>query len=111
MGSHKEHKGNKEERAMDGKEEKAAERLTGKERLLRGGKVFLWTFVVVVVLFTLSADVVPERDVLAWRVAWGGMVGATVALVAGLVVMAFPVRRWWHWVFAVVVGVLALGAL
>ena len=96
---------------MDGKENKVAgERLTGKERCLRGGKVFLWTFVVSVVLFvlfTMNAEVVPERKVWAWRAAFGVVFGAMAALVAGLVVMAFPVRRWWHWIFAVAVGVLA----
>lgn len=93
---------------MDGKENKVtAERLTGKQRYLRGGKVFMWTFVAVGVLFALNADVVPDRDTWGWRAAFGCTLGAWVALVAGLVVAAFPVHRWWHWIFAVGVGALA----
>jgi len=116
LGSHKEHKGNKEERAMDGKEEKAAERLTGKERLLRGGKVFWWMFNIVSVL-TMSAlcralvRTDPDLDKI-WTL-WGSCLAAAllnglfVGGLSGLIVMAFSWRQRWHGVLAVGIALVA----
>ena len=84
-------------------------RLTGKERALRGLKYFLGVFVVLFVLVAASATIVPERDVWSWRAAFVAVCGAPAAVLAGLIVMAFPTRRLWHGVFAVAVALVASG--
>ena len=91
----------------DGK--RTEERLTGKERVLRGLKYFLGVFAVLFVLVASSATIVPERDVWSWRAAFAAVCGGPAALLAGLIVMAFPTRRLWHGIFAVVVAILASG--
>ena len=99
-------KGTKEEGAMDGKVEKAAERVTGKERLLRGGKyfvgVFAATFVTIVLLLGLH-----EPSAWGWGIVGGLCRGLPAGLISGLAVMAFPRGRLWQGVLAVVVGMVA----
>jgi hypothetical protein len=91
----------------DGK--RTEERLTGKQRALRGLKYSLGVFAVVFVLAAASVTVVPERDVWSWRAAFGAVSALPASVLAGLVVMAFPRRRLWHGIFAVVVALVACG--
>ena len=91
----------------DGK--RPAERLTGKQRVLRGLKYCLGVFAVVFVLAAASVTVVPERDVWSWRAAFAAVCGAPAAVLAGLIVMAFPRRRLWHGIFAIAVALVACG--
>ena len=91
----------------DGK--RTEERLTGKQRALRGLKYFLGVFAVVFVLAAASVTVAPERDVWSWRAAFAAVCEGPAAVLAGVVVMAFPTRRLWHGIFAVVVAILASG--
>ena len=91
----------------DGK--RTEERLTGKQRALRGLKYFLGVFAVVFVLAAASVTVVPERDVWSWRAAFGAVSALPASVLAGLIVMAFPRRRLWHGIFAVVVALVASG--
>ena len=93
----------------DGK--RTAERLTGKQRALRGLKYFLGVFAVLFVLLASSVTIAPERDVWSWRAAFGAVSALPAAVLAGLVVMAFPTRRLWHGVFAVAVALVASGLL
>lgn len=91
----------------DGK--RSAERLSGKQRVLRGLKYFLGVFAVVFVLAAASVTVVPERDVWSWRAAFGAVSALPASVLAGLIVMVFPERRLWHGIFAVVVALVASG--
>ena len=103
---------------MDGKENKVtAERLTGKQRCLRGVRCFLWTFAIAFGAFMVVLDwttprpgTEPGRDMWTGGAIVGLMASGCVASVAGLIMMAFPVCRWWHWIFALLVPVLALFA-
>lgn len=88
---------------------RSAERLTGKERVLRGLKYFLGMFAVVFVLVAASATILPERDVWSFRASLAAMCAVPAAVLAGLIVMAFPRRRLWHGIFAVVVALVACG--
>ncbi len=90
---------------------RAAERLTGKQRVLRGLKYFLWIFAVVFVLVASSATIMPERDVWSVRASLAAVSAVPAAVLAGLIVMAFPRRRLWHGIFAVVVALVASGLL
>ena len=91
----------------DGK--RPEERLTGKQRMLRGLKYSLGVFAVVFVLAAASVTVAPERDVWSWRAAFGAVCGAPAAVLAGVIVMAFPRRRLWHGIFAIAVALVACG--
>lgn len=87
----------------DGK--RPEERLTGKQRILRGLKYFLGVFTVVFVEVTLHAALAPERNIWSFAAACA----AATAGLAGLMVMAFPRRHLWHGVFAVVTAMVACG--
>jgi hypothetical protein len=88
---------------------RSAERLTGKQRVLRGLKYFLGMFAVVFVLVASSATIMPERDIWSVRAAVAAVSAVPAAVLAGLIVMAFPRRRLWHGIFAVVVALVACG--
>ena len=88
---------------------RSAERLTGKERVLRGLKYFLGMFAVVFVLVASSVTIMPERDVWSFRASLAAVCAVPAAVLAGLIVMAFPRRRLWHGIFAVVVALVACG--
>jgi hypothetical protein len=88
---------------------RSAERLTGKQRVLRGLKYFLGMFAVLFVLLAASVTIAPERDVWSWRAAFAAVCAGPAAVLAGVVVMAFPTRRLWHGVFAVAVALVASG--
>ncbi len=66
----------------DGK--RPEERLTGKQRMLRGLKYSLGVFAVVSVLAAASVTVAPERDVWSWRAAFAAVCGAPAAVLAGV---------------------------
>lgn len=91
----------------DGK--RPEEHLTGKQRALRGLKFFLGVFAVVFVLAAASVTIAPERDVWSWRAAFGAVSALPAAVLAGLIVMAFPRRRLWHGIFAIAVALVACG--
>lgn len=93
----------------DGK--RTEERLTGKQRALRGLKYFLGMFAVLFVPLAASVTIAPERDVWSWRAAFAAVCAGPAAVLAGLIVMAFPTRRLWHGVFAVAVALVASGLL
>ena len=86
-----------------------AERLTGRERFLRGAKYFWGTFATV-----FAVCLVLVLGAAGWKAdGWGGGVvaglvrGVPAGLVAGLVVMAFPRRRRWQGALAVAVALVA----
>ena len=93
----------------DGK--RTEERLTGKQRVLRGLKYFAVTFAVEFVFWMLLI-LCSEKGASGWW-RWGiyGWLvrGLPTAVLAGVMVMLFPERRLWHGIFAVVVAVLATG--
>ena len=90
---------------------RSAERLTGKQRVLRGLKYFLWVFVAMFVLGMLLMLCSEKGAPGWWR--WGivfGLVrGLPTAVLAGVIVMAFPRRRLWHGIFAIAVALVACG--
>lgn len=85
-----------------------AERLTGKQRVLRGLKYFAGTFAAVFALCALLVALPPEGD-WGWGIVAGLVRGLPTAVLAGGMVVLFPVRRLWHGVCAVVAAVLAAG--
>ncbi len=82
------------------------ERLTGKQRLFRGLKYFALTFVVVFVFVTLAVDYVHPEVSGELKIFAGLLCAFHPALLAGVIVAAFPRRRLWHGLLAVGVAVL-----
>lgn len=87
----------------DGK--RPEERLTGKQRALRGLKYFLGVFAVVFVLFTLAVDSPPEVRA-GVKIVAGLLCAFQPALLAGVVVALFSRRRLWQGFLAVGIAVL-----
>lgn len=85
------------------------ERLTGKQRLLRGLKYFALTFAVVFVFVTLAVDYGHPEGSGGLKIFADLLCAFQPALLAGVIVAAFLRRRLWHGFL--VVGVALLVAL
>ena len=95
----------------DGK--RTEERLTGKQRALRGLKYAAIALAVDFVFWMLLYVCLAKGEPEGWQ--WGIVLwlvkGLPTAVLAGGIVMLLPVRRLWQGIFAVVVAVLATGVL
>ena len=85
---------------------KPVERLTGKQRLLRGMKYFALTFAVVFVLVTLAVDHGHPEAHGGLKIFAGLLCAFQPALLASVIVALFSRRCLWHGFLAVGVALL-----